>query len=81
MTVRRLEGYEKGYNFGNVSPSADDTDKSSESANIVRQFVNDAGKCVEQVKEAVEGRDAQTLQKAAHGLKGISGNVGAMRLQ
>ena len=50
-------------------------------AKIIEQFINDASKCVEHVREAIQQGDAQAFTKAAHGLKGISGNVGAVRLQ
>lgn len=50
-------------------------------AKIVDQFIEEAGRCIEQVQTAVASRDAQAIQVAAHGLKGMAGNVGAMRLQ
>ena len=49
-------------------------------ANIVQQFVQDAGQCIDAVQTAVCSGDAQAIRKAAHGLKGISGIVGAKRL-
>jgi HPt (histidine-containing phosphotransfer) domain-containing protein len=50
-------------------------------ANIVQQFVQDAGQCIEAVQTAVSSGDAQAMREAAHGLKGISGIVGAKRLE
>ena len=48
---------------------------------IIAQFVKDASLCVEAVREALHQGNAEALAKASHGLKGISGNVGALRLQ
>ncbi len=50
-------------------------------ARIVQQFVEDAGHCIENVQRAVVNGDVQAMREAAHGLKGISGNVGARKLQ
>ena len=50
-------------------------------AKIVQQFVEEAGRCVEHVQIAVGHGDVQAIRKAVHGLKGMAGNVGAMRLQ
>ena len=50
-------------------------------AKIVQQFVADAGVCIEQVQQAVASSDRAMLREAAHGLKGIAGNIGAKRLQ
>ncbi|MDT7043444.1 ammonium transporter [Candidatus Nitronereus thalassa] len=47
---------------------------------MVHQFVRDAGICIENVKKAVGDGNLDALREAAHGLKGISGNVGAKRL-
>lgn len=49
-------------------------------ARMVQQFVKDAGQCVQQVQRAVEGGDMAKLVEVAHGLKGISGNMGARHL-
>ncbi len=45
-------------------------------AKMVRQFVKEAGECVNEVQQAVQRGDMDGLAKAAHGLKGISGNMG-----
>jgi CheY-like chemotaxis protein/HPt (histidine-containing phosphotransfer) domain-containing protein len=49
-------------------------------ARIVEQFVKDVGECVEQVQKFVHDGELEPLANTAHGLKGISGNVGAERL-
>jgi len=50
-------------------------------AKIVSQFVEEAGRSIEHVQRAIASGDAQALREAAHGLKGMSGNVGAKHLQ
>jgi signal transduction histidine kinase/CheY-like chemotaxis protein/HPt (histidine-containing phosphotransfer) domain-containing protein len=47
---------------------------------IVEQFVRDAGTCIQNVQKSVASGDTKAMREAAHGLKGISGNVGAKRL-
>lgn len=47
---------------------------------LVRQFVVDAQASLEAILQAVGGGDAESLVKVAHGLKGISGNLGAQTL-
>ncbi|GJL54752.1 MAG: hypothetical protein NPIRA02_18840 [Nitrospirales bacterium] len=49
-------------------------------AQMVQQFAEDAMACVQQVEQAVEQGNACALAEAAHGLKGISRNMGAHRL-
>ncbi|WP_447969391.1 response regulator [Nitrospira sp. M1] len=49
-------------------------------AQMVQQFAEDAMACVMQVEQAVEQGNASALAEAAHGLKGISRNMGAHRL-
>ncbi len=48
---------------------------------IVGQFVKDSTTCVSQIQEAVASRDIDALVAATHGLKGISSNMGARKLQ
>ena len=50
-------------------------------ARITEQFITDAGECVEQVQQFVHEGNVEELARTAHGLKGISGNVGAEGLQ
>ena len=47
---------------------------------LVGQFIQDAGACVEAIQRAVDADQADGMAKEAHGLKGISRNIGAMRL-
>ncbi|GJL52576.1 MAG: hypothetical protein NPIRA01_38030 [Nitrospirales bacterium] len=49
-------------------------------AQMIQQFAEDAMTCVMQLEQAVEQGDSNTLAEAAHGLKGISRNMGAHRL-
>ena len=44
---------------------------------ILGQFVQEATHCVEAIQRAVEEGDKEALIEAAHGLKGICGNIGA----
>lgn len=50
-------------------------------ARITEQFITDAGECVEQVQRFAHEGKVEELARTAHGLKGISGNVGAEGLQ
>ena len=50
-------------------------------AKMVAQFVQDATKCVDEVIQAVESQDSHKLAEAAHGLKGICGNMGVIHLK
>ncbi len=50
-------------------------------AKIVQQFVEEAGRCIELIQASVSSGDVAALREAAHGLKGIAGNIGALRLQ
>ena len=43
-------------------------------------FVRDASSCVEAIEQALDAKDTEALANAAHGLKGISGNIGMARL-
>ena len=44
---------------------------------IIQQFVNDALHCVTLIEQALDAHDLGKVQEAAHGLKGISRNMGA----
>ena len=48
---------------------------------IVHQFIHDAGKCVEGMREATEAGDGEKFSREAHGLKGLSSNLGAVALR
>jgi signal transduction histidine kinase/DNA-binding response OmpR family regulator/HPt (histidine-containing phosphotransfer) domain-containing protein len=47
---------------------------------MVQQFIQDAGQCVQAVQRAIANDDMAQLAEAAHGLKGMSGNMGAKHL-
>ncbi len=47
---------------------------------MVSRFVEEASQCIEDVQRAVESHDMKQLVEAAHGLKGISGNMGVTHL-
>ena len=47
---------------------------------MVRQFVDDAGQCIQEIQRAIEHQDLANLAQVAHGLKGISGNMGVRHL-
>ena len=49
-------------------------------ARMVSRFVEDAGRCIQEIQSAIEQDDMPHLLKAAHGLKGICGNMGLTRL-
>ncbi len=44
---------------------------------MIRQFVEDALHCVTLIEQALDGQDLEKIQESAHGLKGISRNMGA----
>ena len=48
---------------------------------IVHQFIQDAGKCVDGMRKATEAGDGAWYAREAHGLKGLSANVGAVGLK
>lgn len=48
---------------------------------IIHQFLQDAGKCVEEMRDALYEGDAERYAREAHGLKGLSANVGAEALR
>ena len=48
---------------------------------MVHHFVHDATACVSQFQKALEMGDPKAFAEAAHGLKGIAGNLGVEKLQ
>ena len=48
---------------------------------MAETFIRDASACVEAIEQALDAEDAEALASAAHGLKGISGNMGMVRIQ
>ena len=46
-------------------------------AEISRLFVDDAPKHLERIRQAIDARDAESLRRAAHGLKGAAANFDA----
>jgi len=48
---------------------------------MAEQFITDAKSCIHAIEEALEHHDHKALAEAAHGLKGISANVGATSLR
>lgn len=48
---------------------------------IVKQFVEEAGECVAALQRGMAEEDLQALAEAAHGLRGMCGNLGALRLE
>ena len=49
--------------------------------NVIQKFIEEAGACVFAAQQALEGQDLEALVEAAHGLKGICGNMGAQDLE
>ncbi len=47
---------------------------------MIQRFVEDALHCVTLIEQALDTHDVATIQEAAHGLKGISRNMGAEAL-
>ena len=47
---------------------------------MIEQFVSDVSNCVGAIEQALDHDDQEALAEAAHGLKGISANVGATQL-
>ncbi len=47
---------------------------------LVEQFIHDASECVENIQRAVSEGSIKAFTDAAHGLKGICGNIGAQQL-
>jgi two-component system sensor histidine kinase/response regulator len=47
---------------------------------LIAMFFDDARSGIDAMREAVERGDAQTVERAAHTLKGSSGNMGANRM-
>ncbi|MDH5562803.1 MAG: response regulator [Nitrospirota bacterium] len=48
---------------------------------MIDQFMLDVTSCVRSIETALDHEDTQALAEAAHGLKGISANIGATPLQ
>jgi HPt (histidine-containing phosphotransfer) domain-containing protein len=48
---------------------------------VVEAFLSDSPPRIEALKSSLAGGDADTLGRAAHSLKGSSGNFGAARMQ
>lgn len=48
---------------------------------MLLQFIQDATKCIEGMKRALTIGDGQLYFSDAHGLKGLSGNMGALKLR
>jgi len=46
-------------------------------AEISRLFVDDAPRHLERIRQALDARDAESLRRAAHGLKGAAANFDA----
>ncbi len=49
-------------------------------ATLIERFLDDVPRQIDAVRAAVQMGDAAALERAAHGLKGASGNVGAIRM-
>ena len=49
-------------------------------AKMAEQFVSDVTTCVRAIEQALDQKDSHGLGEAAHGLKGICGNMGATQL-
>jgi HPt (histidine-containing phosphotransfer) domain-containing protein len=49
-------------------------------AEISRLFVDDAPRHLEQIRQAIDDRDGESLRRAAHGLKGAAANFDADRV-
>ncbi len=47
---------------------------------ILQAFLDDGTACLQNLRGALENGEAENLRKAAHALKGASGNVGAKRM-
>jgi len=47
---------------------------------MIHRFVEDALECVTRIEQALDNQDLTQIQEAAHGLKGISRNMGAEAL-
>jgi two-component system sensor histidine kinase/response regulator len=47
---------------------------------LLRQFVDQQGRSVEQVTDALAARDTPLAERLAHTLKGVAGNIGAKRV-
>ena len=48
---------------------------------LIEMFAADAPSKVQAVREGFESQDFETVERAAHSLKGSSGNLGATKLQ
>ncbi len=50
-------------------------------AQVVHRFLTNVADMEREMRHAVEGKDAASLERAAHSLKGSSGTIGAGRLR
>ncbi len=48
---------------------------------LLRQFAEQQGPALSQVREALAGGDLARAERAAHSLKGVAGNIGATKVQ
>ena len=58
-----------------------DDEELSMTREVVRLFVVDAPRRIEEIAAAISANDANALSRAAHALKGAAGNVGAVAIQ
>jgi len=49
-------------------------------SDLIRVFLEDAGKRIHEIKLAIDGSDLPAIEKPAHTLKGSSSNIGALDL-
>jgi HPt (histidine-containing phosphotransfer) domain-containing protein len=59
------------------TPERDAIETNSKLAEL---FVRDAGKCLEELRDAIQRTDLPTIARLAHAIKGSAANLGAQRL-